>query len=122
MRKRVLIANDSLNLREMIRAVLEQRTDIEICAQATNGREAFDAAMALRPDLLILDAAMPELSGIEVAGLLKSNLPETKVILFSLHASFVGERLATAAGVNVVLPKPDGILSLPGVVDSLFAA
>jgi DNA-binding NarL/FixJ family response regulator len=52
MPKRVLIASGNLNTREMIRASMEH-TGVEICAQTANGREAFDAAMALRPNLLV---------------------------------------------------------------------
>ncbi len=63
MTKRVLIADDNELMRRTIRSFLEDRGDIEICAQTVNGVETVKAAMALRPDLLILDVVMPGLAG-----------------------------------------------------------
>jgi DNA-binding NarL/FixJ family response regulator len=75
--------------------------------------------LALRPDLIILDVLMPQLNGIEVASLLKKNLPEAKIILFTMYGEYV-QTLASAAGVDVVLPKPDGLTPLMRAIESVL--
>lgn len=122
MLKRALIADDSPAVRKVIRAYLEQRGDLEICAEADNGRDAVDSALSSKPDLLILDVAMPELNGVEVAALLSKSLPQAKIVLFTLYGDYVGRSLACAAGVHVVLPKPEGLSSLIETVDRLLGA
>jgi DNA-binding NarL/FixJ family response regulator len=120
MTKRVLIADDNELMRRTIRSFLEQRDDIEVCAQTVNGIETVKTAMALRPDLLILDVVMPGLNGIEVAGILNKSLPQSKILLFTMYADSVGEKLASATGVNIVLQKSKGLSGLAETLDSLL--
>jgi CheY-like chemotaxis protein len=82
---RVLVADDNAGVRRAIRWYLEQRTAVEVCAEAENGLEAVDKALALKPDLLILDVGMPGLNGIEASGVLKKKLPEAKIVLFTIQ-------------------------------------
>lgn len=82
---RVLIADDNPSMRGAIRLVLERIAGIEICAVAANGTQAVDAALALQPDLIILDVVMPGLNGVEAAGVLKKHLPRAKIILFTMY-------------------------------------
>lgn len=114
--KRVLIADDSDAVREVIRAFLEDRPDIEICAETSDGQETVDWALALQPDIIILDVLMPKLNGIEAASLLRKKLPNSKIILFTMYGDYV-RNLASAAGVNIVLPKPNGLSPLVEAVD-----
>jgi DNA-binding NarL/FixJ family response regulator len=109
--RRVLISDDSDIVRGLIRSFLERFPEVEVCAEADNGREAVDAALRLKPELVILDVLMPKLNGIEVASILKKNLPNTKLILFTMYGEYV-KTLAYAAGVDIVLPKPDGLTPL----------
>ena len=67
----MLVADDSPSMRKIIRSFLEELPHVEICAVATNGTEAADAARTLEPDLLILDVVMPGLSGVEAGAQLK---------------------------------------------------
>lgn len=120
MRKRVLIADDSDVVRGLIRTFLERRLDVEVCAEASNGFETLDWALASRPDLIILDVLMPKLNGIEVASLLRKQLPASKIILFTMYGQYV-QTLASAAGVDIVLPKPDGLTSLITAIDGVLA-
>ena len=117
---RVLIADDNEVVRKLLRRSLEKRSDIEICAQTSDGRETVAAATALKPDLLILDVRMPLLNGVEVAALLKNELPNAKIILFTMYDDCVGRSLAVAAGVHFVLSKPDGISKLLVTVEELL--
>lgn len=115
--RRVLIADDSFTVLKVLRTYLQSRNDVELCGEARNGREAVEMALALKPDLLILDVVMPELNGVEVSALLKESLPEAKTILFTMYGDAIGKSLASAAGVNVVLEKADGLTKLVEVLD-----
>jgi len=121
MTTRVLIADDNEIMRRLIRTFLEQVPGVEICAQTTNGIETVDTALALRPDLLVLDFMMPGLNGIEVAGVLKKSLPEAKSVLFTMYSDSLHERLAAAAGITTVLAKTGGISALTTAVRSMVA-
>src|SRR3974390_640708 len=112
MPRRVLIADDSDVVRELIRSFLVERfPDVEVCAETANGRETVDEGRRLEPDLVILDVLMPDLNGIEVASIVKKSLPNTKLILFTMYGEYV-KTLAISAGVDIVLPKPEGLTPL----------
>jgi DNA-binding NarL/FixJ family response regulator len=117
--KRVLIADDSDVVRGLIRAFLEAKSRVNVCAEASDGQETVDAALRLEPDLIILDVLMPKLNGIEVASILRKNLPNAKIILFTMYGEYV-KTLAYSAGVNIILPKPDGLSPLMRAVDSVL--
>jgi DNA-binding NarL/FixJ family response regulator len=119
MATRILIADDSQTVRGIIRSFLARRPNIEICGETADGRQTIDAALALQPDLLILDVLMPEFNGIEVASILKKSLPKTKTILFTMYGDFI-KNLALAAGVNVIVSKSDGLAPLLKTLESLL--
>ena len=81
---RVLIADDHQPFRESLSAFLKEVPCITIVGEAENGIEACEMAIALCPDILVSDIKMPGRNGIEAARLLKSQMPEIKVILFSM--------------------------------------
>jgi PAS domain S-box-containing protein len=120
MTKRVLIADDNGAMRRAIRSFLEQQPGIEICAQTAKGLETVHAAVALRPDLLILDLRMPELNGVEIASLLKKNLPDSKIILFTMYQDALHKDLANAIGASAVVPKAEGLSVLAREVRALL--
>jgi len=114
-----MIADDSALVRGLIRSSLEKNAGVEICAETADGQQTIDAAMELSPDLLILDVVMPKLNGIEVASILKKNLPRTKTIVFTMYGEYV-KNVALAAGVSVIVSKPDGINALLAAVEALI--
>ena len=116
---RVIIADDSALVRGLIRSFLEKNAGVEVCAETGDGQQTIDAAMDLSPDLLILDVVMPKLNGIEVASILKKNLPHTKTIVFTMYGDYV-KNVALAAGVSVIVSKPDGINALLAAVEALL--
>ncbi len=118
--KRVLIADDNKIMRKTIRSILSKRPNVEVCAETADGRETVETALALRPDVLILDVRMPELNGVEAASILKKSLPQAKTILFTMFGDHVGEALAAAAGIDLVLPKVEGVASFIEAVDSVL--
>lgn len=121
MSKRVLIADDNKSVRKAIRSILNTKwPELEVCAETSDGRETVEAASALQPDLLILDFRMPELNGVEVASIIRKKLPRAKTLLFTMYSDHVGETLAAAAGVTMVLPKVDGVPGFTRALDSLL--
>ncbi len=115
---RILIADDNPYVRQVIRLYLQQRDDIEVCAEAETGTEAVELALAHNPQLMILDVAMPQMNGIEASKVLRDKLPDTKTILFTVYADAIPKLAAT--DVDVVLPKPEGISALLKVVDEVL--
>lgn len=94
----ILLADDHQIVREGLKALLENQTDLRVIAEARDGREAVHLVQQLSPDLAILDIGMPELSGIEATKLIKETT-QTKVIALSMHADrrFVVEMLKAGA-------------------------
>jgi two-component system, NarL family, nitrate/nitrite response regulator NarL len=82
---RALIADDHDIVRKGVRNVLLSRPDIEVSGEASNGREAIDLALQLKPDVIILDLSMPVLGGFAAAVELRRILPETPIIFYSMH-------------------------------------
>jgi DNA-binding NarL/FixJ family response regulator len=82
---RVLIADDHGIVRSGLRILLEQQEGIEVIAEAENGAQARDIAIAERPDLAILDVKMPELSGLEATREIRAQAPEVAVLILSMH-------------------------------------
>lgn len=120
MGKRILIADDGVEVREVMRAVLEARTSYEICGEASNGAEAVQKALALKPDLLLLDVAMPLLNGVEVASVLAGSMPELPIVLYTMYNDLLGLSLASAVGAKAVISKADGISKLIECLHSLL--
>lgn len=87
MKIRVLLADDHATLRDGLQAMLQAAPDIEVVGSVGNGREAINRASTLRPDVVIMDVTMPEMNGIEAAGLLRDKHPDIRVIMLSMHSS-----------------------------------
>jgi len=96
---RVLLADDHNIVREGLRSLLEKEPDIDIVAMADNGRTAVQLAGELRPDVAVLDIAMPEMNGIEATRRISRDDPEIKVLALSMHSArrFVTEALSAGA-------------------------
>jgi DNA-binding NarL/FixJ family response regulator len=116
--KHVLVVDDSFMVRQSLKRYLSSRGDVVVCGEAVNGREAVQRAMALKPDLVLLDLAMPELNGAEVASVLKGAMPDTRIILFTMYRDNVGKYLSSAVGIDIVLSKPDGGTKLAAAIDT----
>jgi DNA-binding NarL/FixJ family response regulator len=83
---RILLADDHALIIEGLRALLGQHPDMEVIAVVPDGREAIRVACAERPDVVIMDVAMPGMNGIEATRQLSTELPEIKVLCLSMHA------------------------------------
>jgi DNA-binding NarL/FixJ family response regulator len=118
--KNILIVDDSDTARVAIRAAIENCTSFQVCGEATHGAEAVTMASELKPDLVIMDLAMPEMSGAVAANLLKKKLPEVLIVLFTIYADEISGPLSSAFGVSVVLPKMDGFIPLLDCLNGLL--
>lgn len=120
--KRVLVVDDSPAVRSMVRQLFESETNYEIAGEAGNGRDAIAKAAFLKPDLIVLDLSMPVLSGLDAAPFLRRVLPETHLILFTVHSGPEVERLALAAGIEAVVSKDRGASELIPRAQALLSA
>src|SRR3984885_16186680 len=84
---RILIADDHDLLRRGVKTLLQSHAGWEICGEAVTGREAVTKADQLRPDVVILDINMPDLNGVDAAKRIRRVLPETEILILSVHYS-----------------------------------
>ncbi len=83
---RILLADDHNIMRRGLRLLLERQAGFEVVAEAADGREAAERAEATRPDIVVLDIAMPNMSGIEAAQRIRALLPQAAIVILSMHA------------------------------------
>jgi DNA-binding NarL/FixJ family response regulator len=84
---RVFLVDDHAVVRDGLRALLESQTDIRVIGDAHNGRTAVQAVERLRPDVVIMDLAMPEMNGIEATEQIRNDCPDTQVVVLSMHST-----------------------------------
>jgi DNA-binding NarL/FixJ family response regulator len=118
--KQILIADDSTTVRRILKMFLQEREDIKVCGEAANGFEAVEKAKMLRPDLVLLDLAMPGMNGAAAASVLKKMMPEMHIIVFTMFSENIGRAMTDAIGVDLVLSKPDGMKALVEALDKLL--
>jgi DNA-binding NarL/FixJ family response regulator len=82
---RILVADDHGIVRAGIRLLLERQSGLEVVAEAADGVEAVEQALAVRPDLCILDVGMPRMTGLQAAREIRSHLTDARVLILSMH-------------------------------------
>lgn len=112
----ILVADDHALMREGLSNLLHGKEGLEVCAEAKNGIEAVRLAGQLHPDVILMDASMPELDGIEATALIKKNHPEISVIALSMHDSDAMKQKMLAAGastyINKEAPSPELMMAI----------
>ena len=116
---RILLADDHTLVREGLRKILEAEPDWEVIAEAADGREAVRQTLELKPDLVILDLAMPQLSGIDAIQQIVRRLPSVRVLVLSMHADEVYVTRALKAGAHGYLLKDSAGTDLLRAVTAL---
>lgn len=104
---RVLLSDDHAFVRRGLRTILEATEQYDVCGEAGDGKQTLELAMQLAPDILILDITMPPPNGLEVAAQLRKSLPQTKILMITIHDSEEMLRAAAAAGASGYLLKSD---------------
>ena len=102
---RILLADDHAVVRNGFRMILAAQKDLEVVGEASNGREAVALAEKTRPDLVVMDIAMPELNGIEATRQIIQNQPNTRVLALSMQKDAVYVRETLRAGAKGYLLK-----------------
>lgn len=105
MKIKVLITDDHQLFREGLVRLLFSAEDIEVVAEAEDGLDAIEKVNHYKPDVLLIDIAMPEMNGIDVTRILKNKMPELKIITVSMHSDKQYVRGALAAGADGYLLK-----------------
>jgi DNA-binding NarL/FixJ family response regulator len=116
----ILIADDHEIVRRGLRDLVDMHHDWEICGEASNGREAAELAMALSPKIAIVDLSMPELNGVEVTRLIRTERPETEVLIYTMHSSERHVREVIAAGARGFVLKSDPVPQVERAIASLL--
>jgi two-component system, NarL family, response regulator NreC len=102
---RIVLADDHVVMRNGLRLLLERQQNFQVLAEAADGREAVSICEKLRPDVLVLDIAMPNLNGIEAARQVAAKLPHTAIVILSMHADESYVLRALKAGARAYLLK-----------------
>jgi two-component system, NarL family, response regulator DesR len=114
---RVLIADDNFDMRLLVRATLGGDVRVDVVAEAEDGLDALTAFRESRPDVCVLDYRMPGLTGLEAAGEILAEAPETRVLLFSAYLTPEITDAADELGVRCL--RKDLFMELPTVVVEL---
>jgi DNA-binding NarL/FixJ family response regulator len=119
MSKSVLIVDDNASLRMLLRSFIE-RAGFRVCGEAENGRKAIERALQLRPHLILMDLAMPDMNGAEAASVLKRCLPDIPIIILSMHVDRLDDDFRRALNVEEVVSKLHGMHAVVGTVTTLL--
>jgi DNA-binding NarL/FixJ family response regulator len=116
---RILIADDHDVVRAGLRSVLQDRTDWQVVAEAADGREAVDKAVASKPDVAIVDYSLPLMNGVDVTRQIRLRVPRVEVLMFTVHDSETLIAEALQAGARAYLLKSEAQNHLIAAVAAL---
>jgi DNA-binding NarL/FixJ family response regulator len=118
---RILIVDDHDVVAEGLRHLIEAQPDMEVVASVRDGREAVRVTMKTEPGIVLMDSAMPELNGTEATHLIRQRLPETKVIMVSMHSDPVHVVRALQAGASGYVIKRSAAKEVVGAIRAVRA-
>jgi DNA-binding NarL/FixJ family response regulator len=104
---RVIVVDDHAVIRRGVQGILHAFPEWELCGEAENGQEAIRLAETVKPDMIIMDVSMPGLNGLEATRMIRNILPDTKILLLTLHSSTELVRSAFRAGARGYVLKSD---------------
>ncbi len=116
---RILLADDHTILREGIRNLLDEEPDMEVIGEAEDGRAAVQLASELKPDVVIMDIAMPLLNGVEATRQIKRECPESEILVLTMHDNEEYIRQVLAAGALGYVLKYAAASELFGAIRSV---
>ncbi len=116
----ILIADDHAIVRRGLRALVQSQPEWEVCAEASNGREAVAKAAEFKPNVAILDIGMPELNGLDATRQIVKASPQTEVLILSMHQSEEVVREVLNAGARGYVLKSDADENLVAAVEMLL--
>src|SRR2546425_13237403 len=101
----ILIVDDNAQLRMLLRGIAAQEPDCHVVGEVKDGEEAMRLVQALRPDIVLLDLAMPRVNGLESLRRIKAERPATTVIIVTVHAEDAYRQAAADSGADAFLLK-----------------
>ena len=107
-RIRLLVVDDEARVREGLRMFLASEPDLEVVGEAADGEAAFRLAVALRPDVVVMDLLLPGMDGVQATRLLRTAVPESRVLAFSIRDTMTARREAAGAGATAFVAKQEG--------------
>lgn len=116
---RILIADDHEVVRSGLRSILEAHEGWQVVAEAENGKDAVSKAVETRPDVAIVDYALPLINGIEATRQMRSRVPDAEILIFTIHDSDVLVSEALEAGARAFLVKSDAKQFIIAAVEAL---
>jgi DNA-binding NarL/FixJ family response regulator len=116
---RILIADDHEVVRSGLRNVIEAEANWEVVAEAADGREAISKTLATKPDIAVIDYSLPVMNGIEVVRQIRQRVPETEILVFTMHESEVLAQELLRAGARGYLLKSDAKDNLIAAIEAL---
>jgi DNA-binding NarL/FixJ family response regulator len=115
---RILIADDNPFVRTGLRLLLGQRPDWSVCGEASNGREAVEKAVELKPHVILLDIWMPTMDGLTAAEQIRRKVPESEILILTLCESLDMARYAAQTGVRAYITKANVTSDLEAAIDA----
>ena len=115
----VLIVDDHEVVRRGLRALIESHPGWEVCGEATTGREAVQKASKLKPNVVVMDIAMPELNGLEATRQILKAIPRTPVLILTVHESEQVVHEVLKAGAQGIVLKSDASRDLVAAIEAL---
>ncbi len=116
---RILVADDHEIVRQGIRALLQAHPGWEVCAEASDGREAVEKAAELKPDIAVVDIGMPNLNGLNATRQILQQDPQAKVLILTMHESEQVLREVLDVGARGYLLKSDAGRDLVTAIETL---
>ncbi len=116
---RLLVVDDHAVVRRGVRSLLESHEGWEVCGEATNGRDAVSESVRLRPDVVIMDLSLPQLNGLDATRQILKEVPDTEVLVLTMHHSEELAREVLLAGARGYVLKADADENLIAAVDTL---
>lgn len=116
-RKKTLVVDDSETILHAICTLLEHHDIVEVAGRAESGTQTLDAVLDLKPDLVLLDADMPGMSGLRTALLLSQMAPTTEIILMSMDTSAQFRAACAGCGAKAVIYKPRFLRELSALLE-----
>jgi DNA-binding NarL/FixJ family response regulator len=117
---RILVADDHSIVRRGVRALLETHPGWKVCGEAATGAEAVRQAKKLRPDVAVVDITMPDLNGFEATRQIRAAVPQTEVLVLTVHESEQALREVLDAGALGYVSKSDLDLNLSTAIESIL--
>lgn len=116
---RIVVADDHDIIRRGLRQLLTSRAGWEVCAEAKTGREAVTLAEQTKPEVVVMDISMPDLNGLEAARRIRKQLPNTEIVILTLHFSDQLVREIVEAGARAYIMKGDAERDLVTAVEAV---